>query len=65
MMLKQLDLKKRNKSTHLEVFCKKGALKNFTKFTEKHLWQNLFFNKAAGLRPATSLKRDSGTYVFL
>ena len=48
MMLKQLDLKKRNKSTHLEVFCKKGALKNFTKFTEKHLCQSRFFNKVAG-----------------
>ena len=36
-----------------EVFCKKGVLKNFTKFTGKHLCQSLFFNKVAGLRPAT------------
>ena len=28
----------------------KGALKNFTKFTEKHLCQSLFLNKAAGLK---------------
>ena len=29
---------------------KKGVLKNFAKFTEKHLCQSLFFNKIAGLR---------------
>ena len=28
---------------------KKGVLSNFAKFTGKHLYQNLFFNKAAGL----------------
>ena len=27
--------------------CKKGALRNFTKFTRKQLCQSLFFNKAA------------------
>ena len=31
--------------SHLEVFCKKGVLKNFAKFTGKHLCQSLFFNK--------------------
>ena len=30
---------------------KKGIPKNFTKFTGKHLCQNLFFNQVAGLRP--------------
>ena len=30
--------------------CKKGALRNFAKFTRKHLCQNLFFNKNAGLK---------------
>ena len=30
-----------------EVFCKKGVLKNFTKFTGKRLCQGLFFNKVA------------------
>ena len=29
------------------MICKKGALKNFTKFTGKHLCQSLFFDKAA------------------
>ena len=33
-----------------EVFCKKGVLRNLTKFTRKHLFQSLFFNKVAGLR---------------
>ena len=32
-----------------EVFCKKGALENFTKFTGKHLCQSVFLNKVAGL----------------
>ena len=31
-----------------EVFFKKGALKNFAKFTGKHLCRGLFFNKVAG-----------------
>ena len=30
--------------------CKKGVLRNFAKFTEKHLCQSLCFNKAAGLK---------------
>ena len=33
-----------------------GALGNLTKLTGKHLCQSLFFNKVAGLRPATLLK---------
>ena len=28
-----------------------GILRNFVKFTGKHLWQGLFFNKAVGLGP--------------
>ena len=31
------------------MFCKKGVLKKFVKFTGKHLCQSLFFNKVAGL----------------
>ena len=41
----------------LEVIYKKSVLKNFAKLTGKHLFQNLFFNKVAGLRPATLLKK--------
>ena len=36
---------------------KKDVLRNFTKFTEKQLCQNLFFHKVAGLRPAVVLKK--------
>ena len=39
------------RSSHPEVLCRKGALRNFAKFTGKHLSQSLFFNKVAGLRP--------------
>ena len=31
------------RSSHPEVFCKKDVLRNFAKFTGKHLCQNLFF----------------------
>ena len=37
---------------------KKVVLENFTKFTGKHLCQSFFFNKTAGLRPATLLKKE-------
>ena len=40
-----------------EVFCKKSVLRNFAKFTGKHLRQSLFFDKVAGLRPVTLLKK--------
>ena len=36
------------RSSRPEVFCKKGVLRNVTKFTGKHLCQSLFFNKVAG-----------------
>ena len=31
------------RSSHLEVLCKKGVLRNFPKFTGKHLCQSVFF----------------------
>ena len=43
---------------------KKGVLRNFTKFTGKHLCQSLFFSKVTGLSPAVLLKKDPGTGVF-
>ena len=36
---------------------KKGVLRIFAKFTGKQLCQSLFFNKVAGPRPATLLKK--------
>ena len=36
---------------------KRGVLENFIKFTGKHLCQSHFFNKVAGLRLTTLLKK--------
>ena len=47
-----------------EVFCKKGVLRNFAKFTGTHLCQSLFFGKIAGLRPATLLNKETLAQVF-
>ena len=40
-----------------KVFKTKGVLNIFAKFAGKHRPQSLFFNKVAGLRPATLLKK--------
>ena len=45
------------RSSRLEVFCRKGVLRNFAKFIGKHLCQSFFFDKVAGLRSATLLKK--------
>ena len=37
------------RSSHPEVFCKKGVFRKFAKFLGKHLCQSPFFNKVAGL----------------
>ena len=47
-----------------EVFCKKGFSK-FANFTGKHLCWSLFLIKFQVFRPATLLKRDSNTGVFM
>ena len=39
------------------MFCKKGVLRNFTKFTGNHLCQTLFFNKAR-CEPVRNLKPE-------
>ena len=38
-----------DRSSYPKVFCEKGVLKIFPKFTGKHLSQSLFFNEVAGL----------------
>ena len=43
-----------SRSSRPEVFCKKCVLRNFAKFTGKHLRQSLFFNT---LPPAIILKK--------
>ena len=53
MILSDFDFEKQTP----EVYYKKDVLKNFAKLTEKHLCQSPFFNKIAGLRPASLLKK--------
>ena len=45
------------RSSHRRCSLKKGYLRNFAKFTGKHMCQSLFFDKIAGLRPAALLKK--------
>ena len=45
------------RSSHRRCSVRKGVLRNFVKFTGKHLCQSLFFDKVVGLRPATLLKK--------
>ena len=47
-----------------EVFCKKSVLRNFAKFTGKHLCHSPFFNKVAGLRPGTLFKKRLWHWCF-
>ena len=57
-LYKMLSILLRNKwSSHQRCSVRKGVLRNFVNFTGKHLWQSLFFNKIAGPRPATLLKK--------
>ena len=64
------NLKKPVRSSRSEVFCKRDALRNFAKFTGKHLWQSLFLNKAAIILslifswPATLLKKETLAQVL-
>ena len=56
-----------SRSSHPEVFCIKGVLRNFAKFTGKHLCQSLFFSKVAGLRPTKAcnfIKKETLAQVF-
>ena len=53
-----------SKSSRPEVLCKKGVLRNFAEFTEKHLCQSFFFNKVAGL-VCKFIKKETGTGVLL
>ena len=53
----------KDRSNCPEVFCKKGV-RNFVKFTGKRPCQSLFFNKDAGLRPATLLCSPQACYFI-
>ena len=52
------------RSSHPEVFCKKGVLRNFAKFTGKHLCQSLSFNKVADLWLLLRLVRWKAVICF-
>ena len=54
-----------DRSSRLEVFRKKGVLKNFAKFAGKHLYRYLFFNKVAAWKSETFQKIGPGTCAFL
>ena len=48
----------------LECSVRKGVLGNFAKFAGKHLCQSFLFNKIAGLKFATSVKKEALAQVF-
>ena len=50
------------RSSRSEVYCKKCVLKNFAKFTGKHLSQSLFLNKVAG--SWNFIKKETLAQVF-
>ena len=54
-----------DRSNHQRCSVRKAVLRNFTKFTGRHLWQSLFFNEVAGLRSATLLKKRLWHGCFL
>ena len=53
------------KSNCPEVFSCKGVVRNFAKFTRKHLCQSLLFNKVTGLPEAWDFfKKETVALVF-
>ena len=52
------------RSSHRRCSVRKNVLRNFAKFTGKRLFQSLFFNKVAGLKPVTLLKKQTLAQVF-
>ena len=56
MMVFAITIQMTTRSSHQRCSARKGVLRNFSKFTGKHLCQVLFYNKVAGPEPATLLK---------
>ena len=54
-----------SRSSGPEVFCKKAAFKTYAALTRKQLCWSLFLIKLQTFKPATLLKTDSNTGVFL
>ena len=53
------------RSSHPEMFCKKAVLRDFSKFTRKHLCQSLFITKVSGQGRQLYVKRDPVSWCFL
>ena len=61
-----LTVRSRNcRSSCSQIFIKISVLKNFAIFTGKHLCRSLFLRTLQVLKPASLLKGDSNTGVFL
>ena len=52
------------RSCHRRCSIKKGFLRNFAKFTGKHLLQSLFFNKVVGLQVCNFIKKEALAQMF-
>ena len=57
MIVFAITIQMTTRSSHQNSFARKGVLRNFAKFTGKHLRQVLFCNKVAGPEPAILLKK--------
>ena len=53
------------RSSHSDLFCKKGALKYLVKLTEEHVTGAFFKKKVSGCRPATLFKKRLMHRFFL
>ena len=65
LVKKNLIRKYITRGNHQKCSIKKGVIRNFVKFTGKHMCQSIFFNKVAGLRYATLLKKRLWDMCFL
>ena len=57
MIVFAITIQMTTRRSHQRCSVRKEGLINFVKFTGKHLCQVLFYNKVAGLDPATLLKK--------
>ena len=56
MIVFAITIQMTTRGNHQRCSARKGVLRNLSKFIGKHLCQVLFYNKVAGLEPATLLK---------
>ena len=68
MIVFAITVQMKTRSSHQRCSVRKGILRNFAKFTGKHLCQVLFYNEVADPQPepATLLKKKNfGAGIFL